>query len=164
MGGDGRHAATPVGDASAAGLAEHVGRPPGDLAGLDELFHPALDVVLLVVLAALGREHEGAALVTSGSKRLTEALRHADVVLGPSLGDVELAAYDVVADRETSSSTVYHNAIGGQAVELRIKGYDVTTDGEGCGTNQMLVYYAYFYEDDARDDVEGPFPMIIDVE
>lgn len=51
-----------------------------------------------------------------------------------------------------------------EAVELRIKGYDVTTDGEGCGTNQMLVYYAYFYEDDARDDVEGPFPMIIDVE
>ena len=59
--GDGRDAAAPVGDARAAGLAEHVRAMPGQLALLDELLHPALDGVLLVVLAAVGREHEGAA-------------------------------------------------------------------------------------------------------
>lgn len=92
--------------------------------------------------------------------------------LGTVIDDIDLELHNVGGSTPLRSSAsswdnkerVYHNAIGGQAVELRIKGYDVTTGGEGCGTNRMLVYYAYFYEDDARDDVEGPFPMIIDVE
>jgi len=58
--GDGRDAAAPVGDAGAAGLPGHVRAVPGQLALLDELLHPALDGVLLVVFAAVGREHEGA--------------------------------------------------------------------------------------------------------
>ena len=92
--------------------------------------------------------------------------------LGTVIDDIDLELHNVGGSTPLRSSAsswdnkerVYHNAIGGQAVELRIKGHDVTTDGEGCGTNQMLVWYAYFYEDDARDDVEGPCPRIIDVE
>lgn len=38
-----------------------------------------------------------------------------------------------------------------------IQGFDVQADNVGpCGTNSMLVYYAYFYEDDARNDADGP--------
>jgi hypothetical protein len=39
---------------------------------------------------------------------------------------------------------------------VKISGYNVTSDDAGCGTNSMKVYYAYFYEDSARDDGDGP--------
>ncbi len=39
---------------------------------------------------------------------------------------------------------------------VAVQGYSVTADNEGCGSNKMKVYYAYFYEDSARDDVDGP--------
>lgn len=32
----------------------------------------------------------------------------------------------------------------------------MNSDSEGCGVNSMKVYYAYLYEDDDRDDVDGP--------
>ena len=64
--------------------------------------------------------------------------------LGTVIDDIDLELHNVGGSTPLRSSAsswdnkerVYHNAIGGQAVELRIKGYDVTTDGEGCGTNQ----------------------------
>lgn len=59
---------------------------------------------------------------------------------------------------------VYHSAIGGTAVRLDFVGSLVGADDAGCGTNSMLVYYAYFDEDDARDDPEGPTPASIDRE
>lgn len=52
----------------------------------------------------------------------------------------------------------------GHKARLKISGYDVTSDGEGCGTNSMKVYYAYFWEDDDRDDADGPSLSDIDVE
>lgn len=39
---------------------------------------------------------------------------------------------------------------------LRLSGYDVTAGAAGCGSNSMKVYYAWFYEDSARDDADGP--------
>jgi hypothetical protein len=51
---------------------------------------------------------------------------------------------------------VYHDGAGGQAVKLEIVGYRATADNMGCGTDSMKVYYAYFYEDSDRDDVDGP--------
>ena len=57
-----------------------------------------------------------------------------------------------------------HSAIGGNAVELRISGFSVATDVEGYGTNSQRVYWAYFYEDDAPDDPEGPTLAAIDRE
>jgi hypothetical protein len=47
---------------------------------------------------------------------------------------------------------------------LRIKGTNVTSDDEGCGTNSMLVYWAYFYEDSDRDDANGPSAAAVDPE
>jgi hypothetical protein len=34
-------------------------------------------------------------------------------------------------------------SVCGQAVKLEILGFNVTSDGEGCGTNKMKVYWAY---------------------
>jgi len=46
--------------------------------------------------------------------------------------------------------------VGGKVTSLKIIGYDVTADEEGCGTNSMKVYWAYFCEDSARNDGDGP--------
>lgn len=52
---------------------------------------------------------------------------------------------------------VYYSSAGGNALEIRLTGFDVTADNvSGCGTNSMNVYYAYFYEDNARNDLDGP--------
>ena len=63
-------------------------------------------------------------------------------------------------DAWDNKERVYHSAIGGLAVRLDIHGLRVTTDVEGCGQNSMRVYWAYLYEDDARDDPEGPTSAI----
>lgn len=91
---------------------------------------------------------------------------------GAAIDDLDLELHTVggttplksSADQWDNKERVYHSAIGGQAVELRIVGYNVTADVEGCGNNSQLVYYAYFYEDDARDDPEGPTSNVIDRE
>jgi|GEM_PF-2510496 len=41
-------------------------------------------------------------------------------------------------------------------VFLELRGYDVTNNETICGKNKALVYYAYFYEDNARNDANGP--------
>ena len=51
---------------------------------------------------------------------------------------------------------VFYTPVGGQAVYLEIKGYNVTADYAGCGTNSMRVWYTWFYEDNDRDDGNGP--------
>jgi hypothetical protein len=83
--------------------------------------------------------------------------------LGTAIDDIDLyLRTTALTDLEYSTSTsdekerVYHGAIGGNAIQLDIVGYDVTADNEGCGANSMLVYWSYFYEDDARDDPDGP--------
>ena len=45
--------------------------------------------------------------------------------------------------------------VGGDSVSLDIKGYSVTSDGEGCGINSMRVYYAAMLEDSDRDESNG---------
>lgn len=47
----------------------------------------------------------------------------------------------------------YSNA---DKIEIKLEGYDVTADNEGCGTDSNLVYIAWFYEDGDRDDTDGP--------
>jgi hypothetical protein len=41
-------------------------------------------------------------------------------------------------------------------LELIIDPVSVTADNTSCGTNKMLVWYAYFFEDSNRDDADGP--------
>lgn len=83
--------------------------------------------------------------------------------LGTAIDDIDLyLRTTALTDLEYSTATsdekerVYHGSIGGNAIQLDIVGYDVTADNEGCGANSMRVYWSYFYEDDARDDADGP--------
>ena len=39
---------------------------------------------------------------------------------------------------------------------VQLSGQHVTTDVEGCGNNSMKVYVAWYFEDTARDDADGP--------
>jgi hypothetical protein len=55
-----------------------------------------------------------------------------------------------------SKERVYTPTAGDNAWQLGIVGADVTADSAGCGANSMLVYWSYFYEDDDRDDGDGP--------
>ncbi len=48
--------------------------------------------------------------------------------------------------------------------EMWITGVDVTADNAGCGTNKMLVYYAFIAEDADRDDAEGPALSVVERE
>jgi hypothetical protein len=45
-------------------------------------------------------------------------------------------------------------------VAHRLRGYNVTADYAGCGTNAMEVFYGYLWEDSARNDADGPGPEI----
>lgn len=45
-----------------------------------------------------------------------------------------------------------NSGVGGNRIQLRLRGYNVTSDGEGCGSNSMRVYWAAFVEDSDRDD------------
>lgn len=68
-----------------------------------------------------------------------------------SVVDSDIDSYDekmrVFEDDVTSSSYYWR---------LRLKGYRVTSDNTGCGANSIRVYYAWFFEDSARNDANGP--------
>lgn len=79
------------------------------------------------------------------------------------LDDIDLAVKQVGVGNLVSSISgsdekerVYTSSAGGKAVELNLTGYRVSADSAGCGANSMLVYWAYYYEDTDRDDVNGP--------
>ena len=91
--------------------------------------------------------------------------------LGTAIDDLDLYLRTTsLTDLESSASStdekerVYHGSIGGKAIQLDIVGFNITADNESCGANSMLVYWAYFYEDDARDDADGPSATDIDRE
>ncbi len=47
-------------------------------------------------------------------------------------------------------------SLGSRTWRWRFYGADVTSDEEGCGDDSMMVYFAMFAEDSARNDVNGP--------
>ena len=47
-------------------------------------------------------------------------------------------------------------SISGQKLKVQLIGTHVTNDTSGCDVNSMMVYYAWFMEDDDRDDSDGP--------
>lgn len=49
-----------------------------------------------------------------------------------------------------------HDGASNGLISLQLIGHDVTADNEGCETNSMKVYYAYRFEDNGRDDGDGP--------
>jgi hypothetical protein len=84
--------------------------------------------------------------------------------LGTAIDDIDLKLRNVSTGGTVAFSTssddekefIRYDAPGSKTLALDIIGFDVTADGAGCGTNQMKVYYAVFYEDSARDDADGP--------
>lgn len=59
---------------------------------------------------------------------------------------------------DNKERVILHDFSGINAARHRLKlhGYDVTADAEGCGSNKMKVYFAWYYEDSDRDDSDGP--------
>lgn len=55
-----------------------------------------------------------------------------------------------------NKARVVDAAPGGQALELRLVGAQVTSDLTECGPDAMRVYYAWMFEDEDRDDTDGP--------
>jgi hypothetical protein len=54
---------------------------------------------------------------------------------------------------------VYYHGVGNYYLRLKVTGADVNGshgDGSGCSSGQAKVYYMWMYEDDARDDADGP--------
>jgi hypothetical protein len=92
--------------------------------------------------------------------------------VGIQIDDIDLYLEDTSGAVLRSSDTVldnkervYRSDAGGTAYQLRLVGADVTYDGFApCGANSMLVYWSYFYEDDDRDDANGPTAAEIDPE
>ena len=67
-----------------------------------------------------------------------------------------VSAYD-------NKERVYLPAVQGQNLELRVHGFRVATQQQysaECGRRAMKVYWAYTWEDTARDDANGPPPSI----
>jgi hypothetical protein len=86
--------------------------------------------------------------------------RHED---GRSVSDIDMRLKTSSGTTLRSSLDSYDNKelvfstnVGGQSLEVELNGYDVKTDSTICGRNSMLVYYAWFYEDSARNDADGP--------
>jgi len=67
-------------------------------------------------------------------------------------GSVVVASVDQWDNKER----VHLNNAGGRKLDLEISGVSVTSDNEGCGSNSMRVHYAVLFEDDDRDDSNGP--------
>jgi len=70
-----------------------------------------------------------------------------------------------------ASQTSYDNKerlrvvpVSGKSHRIRVRGYNVTADETVCGANRMQVYYAYFFEDSARNDVDGPTLSSVELE
>ena len=59
-------------------------------------------------------------------------------------------------DDYDNKERVYNAFMGGTVAKLEIVGQNVTSDVAGCGANKMKVWWAWFYEDDDRDDSDGP--------
>ena len=82
---------------------------------------------------------------------------------GTEIDDLDLAWVRSNGTVLVNSTSPYDNrervhlsGAGNKALSLRITGYDVTSDGSGCGSNSMKVYIAALLEDSDRDDANGP--------
>ncbi len=60
------------------------------------------------------------------------------------------------SDRYDNKERVWYSDVGNKAIKLEVRGYDVTSDVEGCGSNSMRVYVTVMIEDNDRDDGDGP--------
>jgi hypothetical protein len=83
--------------------------------------------------------------------------------LGQGVDTVRLRFFDGTSNVATSGGgadnvqRVYLKHPGGKPLYIRLSGDQVYTDNhDGCGTSQIRVFYAAYYEDADRDDSDGP--------
>jgi len=85
---------------------------------------------------------------------------------GPVL--IHSSSADDNKERIYYNDNFFTGPIQNKKVDLEIIGNSVSTDVEGCGVDSMMVYYAWMYEDNDRDDSDGPpgpgFPVGIEEE
>lgn len=64
---------------------------------------------------------------------------------------------------ENNKERVYFDLTntGSAWADIRVKGYDVSSDNAGCGINSNRVYLSWYYEDHARNDSNGPGTEIL---
>lgn len=68
--------------------------------------------------------------------------------------EVLKGAASIVTDNGTDNKArvSVDTLVAGEYYYLRMTGTQVTSDVEGCGTDSTMVYWAYYWEDTARDD------------
>lgn len=76
-------------------------------------------------------------------------------------GGTDLGTLLTSDDLYDNKERLYYNAPGSKRLVVEFEGTDtVPTDNSwtesGCSAGEVNVYFAYFAEDDARDDVDGP--------
>ncbi len=87
--------------------------------------------------------------------------RHESPTL-PVVDDIDMELWrgnTIVAnsnDYFDNKERVYSGAMGGQIAKIKIKGYNISATNSGCSGTRMKVWWAYFFEDDARNDSDGP--------
>jgi hypothetical protein len=108
-------------------------------------FNTATDVAK-VVLWFYDRRHEDGGLIDDIDVRMRGHTTGGSLVWTAS----SISSFD-------EKEMAYRNTnVGGNVVSFEISGFRVTADDEGCGTNSMRVFYAFYAEDSARNDSDGP--------
>lgn len=72
-----------------------------------------------------------------------------------------LTVYSATSGTEKQRVSLDLSSTGATNVTVKLYGTNVTTDNEGCGINATRVYLGWYYEDTARNDVDGPGPEIL---
>lgn len=108
--------------------------------------------VLRVVAWWYDRRHDDSATSTVDSVSM-EVRRYSTWVVPP----LPMSGTVVADDSGTDNKLRVHisNPPSGDYYRILFSGDDVTSDGEGCGTDSMRVYYAWFYEDSDREAGEA---------
>lgn len=92
-------------------------------------------------------EPEVRVLVAGGGRTTQEWLHD----LHRRVEGLETRAIVRTSDSDDNKHRVYLADPTTDAYRLRVTGVDVSSDVEGCGTDSMLIYHAWMYEDQDRD-------------
>lgn len=108
--------------------------------------------VLRVVAWWYDRRHDDSTTSTVDSVSM-EVRRYDSWIVPVVPGSGTVVADDAGTDNKLRVHVA--NPTSGKYYRVRFSGDDVTSDGEGCGTDSMRVYYAWFYEDSDREAAEA---------
>lgn len=105
---------------------------------------PSVDV-LKVVMFYYDKRHE-----------VGTTIDNLDLYLEEKVNGVWTQRRQSTSVSDEKERVVWKDFSGDNKWRIKIQGTNVTADDAGCGTNSMRAYFAFFYEDSARNDVDGP--------